>query len=156
MKQAVKLILFTHWVQLCPPIQSMDFYMPIFKLFLLSLSQNSAHRGSAFDFLFTINMFLFHLLQEHQWLVYLLIWNVLLSSLSPKDKIPAPHCWGCCNRRSVSTMSQWQQSFDWKSKSWETLNGDSHTWFTPIFVVFNTNELSDFTLWAAPTKKSVL
>lgn len=144
MKQAVKLILFTHWVWLYPPIQNMDFYMPIFKLFLLSISRNSAHIGSAFDFPFIINMLLFHLLQEHQCLVYFLIGNVLISSLSSEDKIPVPHCWGCYNRKSVSTISQWQQSFDWKSKSWETLNSDSHSCFIHIFVIFNTNELSDF------------
>lgn len=140
LKQALKLTLFTHWVWLCPPIQSMDFHTPIFKLFI----QNSAHIGSAFDFLFTINIFLFHLLQEHQRLVYFLIGNVLLSSLSSKDKIPMPHCWGCYNRRLVSTITQEQYSFDWKSKSLETLNGDSHTCFICNCVIFNTNEPSDF------------
>lgn len=55
----------------------MDFHTPIFELFILSVLQNSAHIGSAFDFLFIINMFLFPLLQEHQCLLYFLVWNVL-------------------------------------------------------------------------------
>jgi len=59
---------------------------------MLSVPQNSAHIRSAFDFLFIISTFLFHLLQEHQCWFYFPIWNILIFLLNNKHKTTMPHC----------------------------------------------------------------
>lgn len=60
-------------------------------------------------------------------------------------------------QQKVSAISQEQSSFDWKSESWKTLTGDSHTCFMCNLVIFNTNEPSDFNhSMGCSYKKSVL
>lgn len=58
--------------------------------YAFSARELSLHKWSAFDFLFIIKTFLFHLLQLHQCWFYFLIWNILTLSLNNNQKNTLP------------------------------------------------------------------
>lgn len=149
-EKAVKLPLFTQCVWLCPPIQSMDFHTPIFELFILSVSQNSAHIGSAFDFLFIINMFLFPLLQEHQCLLHFLVWNVLYIPTQLQGQNSSATLLRVLQEKVGPNQ---QYSFDWSQKAgqpWMVIHIPALC--VILSYLIQRNLQTSITLWAAPIK----
>lgn len=119
------------------------FSLAIFLNYLCFQSHNSAHISTAFWFSSLACSYFTYCKSVN---VDFISWFEINSSPHPKT-ITKPQCHiakGATTEQVTHNHLPVTIPFDWKSKSYKTLNGDSYTCFIHNFVLFKTNDPSDF------------